>query len=263
MAKSVVLKVAQIDGPAFDLRTEENAEFIRALADSIAAVGLLQPLGVVQEGARYRLLYGNQRYKALRWMGRETAECKVLGAEEAATIGAAAAENMVRAAMTPVEEARSLRYMIDTQGMTVDAVAKAVGHTSSWVRARLEILVWPEDIVLLVGKAELPVAVARELVQIDAQEVRSHLLTVAIQSGCTAAQMRQWRHDWEVQRAANPDAPWGDVVGSAPPEVPLPQAACAWCAELHPSPQLVFLRLCSPCQTTLYEVRRQVMSQDG
>lgn len=73
-----------VDPALIDLAESNNyadndtAESILSLADEIVAVGLINPLGVVKEGNRYKLFAGERRYRAITThLGWESIPCRV------------------------------------------------------------------------------------------------------------------------------------------------------------------------------------------
>lgn len=251
------IPLEQIDEPLHQLRAEVDPGELEELARSIQAVGLLHPIGVVQENDRYRVVYGHRRFLAYRFLGRPGIEVRVLSAAEVADLGPAAAENIQRRDLSPVEEARALRHMVEAQGRSVAQAARAVGRSEQWVRGRLEILLWPDGVVRCVEEGSLPVSVARELVLVEDETVRAHYLRCALESGCTAFQMREWRHQYDLSRLANPEAPWLPRDGEEPLVPRMPQVTCVCCDRLLPVTAAQLVRTCEPCLAIILDEKRR------
>jgi ParB/RepB/Spo0J family partition protein len=226
------------------------------LAESIRTVGLLQAIGVVRVGDRYRIVFGHRRYLACRYLARVEIDAQVLEQSEALEFEASAAENVVRRDLNPVEEARAIRHMVDARGKSVREVAAALGRSESWVRMRLEVLLWPDELVALVAQGELSVSVAREVVLVEDDRVRAHYLRCALESGCTASQMRQWRSEWELSRSLGVGFDEAAASGEAPPLPIVPQVVCQMCLGAHPVTAVQFLKFCPSCVIALDQARR-------
>jgi len=101
------LPVAAITIPAHRLR-QLQSEIVADLAASITAQGLLQPIvvSVVERRERYRLIAGRHRLEAIRQLGRDAIDARIVS-----DIDAAAAElmeideNLIRAELSPAERA--------------------------------------------------------------------------------------------------------------------------------------------------------------
>jgi ParB family chromosome partitioning protein len=252
-----VILLELVDEPeATPREVYEDARLIE-LAESIRSLGLLQPPGVVAVGDRFRRVFGKRRLLACRWLGLARVDVMVLSVVEAQEFEAAVAENTARVDLSPLEEARAVRHMLDVRGKSVREVAAAMGHSESWVRQRRELLLWPSEVLEHVGKGELSVSVARELVLVEDERARSHYLGCAVSSGCTAAQMRQWRLDWEVQRTSHGMDGEPPPVGAAPAAWSAPTWPCVMCEESLPVTSLTMLRVCVPCVAELDHAKRE------
>lgn len=256
MASLRTLPLDQIDPPTRVLRSEIDQDQIAALAASIQAVGLLQPVGVVVDGPRYRLVFGHRRFLAHAYLGRPTIDALVATADEVATIEAAAAENVVRRDLSPVEEAQAIRHMMDSQGSSVRQIAAALGRSESWVRGRRELLMWPPEILDLVARGDLVPAVAHELVLVEDDTMRAIYTRAAVENGVTAHQARLWRQEWEAQRAYQGGTP--EMGGGLPPQpsTEAPKIGCGVCDTLYPITAFVFVRTCPACVQALTDERR-------
>jgi ParB/RepB/Spo0J family partition protein len=239
------------------LRASIEDAGIHELAASIGAVGLLQPIGVVERDGRYAILFGHRRFLACRWLGHVGIDATVLTVEEASELEASAAENVVRRDLSPVEEARAIKHMVEAKGRTIAQVGAALGRSAAWVRSRLDMLLWPADVLDAVARGDLKPAVAGELVLVEEELVRAHYLRAAVDSGCTAAQARMWRQDWEVTRTMVP-APEVGTEGARDfgPAV-LPSALCYMCRAEHVLTNLQYLRVCVSCETALRRAQRE------
>jgi ParB family chromosome partitioning protein len=240
-----------IDPPENAWRKDISPEAVQLLAESIRSVGLLQPIGVVECDGRYRVVYGHRRLLACQWCRLDPVPC-FLGESGAEAEGLrTGAENLARHDLTCVEEAQALRGLIDGRGLTVDAAARALGRSSTWVRLRLELLRWPESFVSSLGSGLLSVSVARELVGIEDVGVREHYRKCAEESGCTAWQARQWRKDWEVSALPRRE---GEELPPMPPMIgkpPVPMMPCGLCDKPHEVTGLGFVRICRECAIVL------------
>lgn len=94
--------------PRADARELASAN-VEALAASIAAIGLIQPLVVVPKDDGWEVQAGSHRLAAHKLLGKPTVPCVVMGAStperaEMTMID----ENVIRKGLTPVERARHL-----------------------------------------------------------------------------------------------------------------------------------------------------------
>ena len=128
---------------------------VEALAASIALRGLIVPLVVRPDGERFTLVAGHHRYAACRSLG--LSEVEVTLREQDGSSADSAAENVVRKQLSPLEEARAVKNMLE-EGYTLDGAATVLGWSRSLVSARAKILELPEEAQRLLGTGELPVS---------------------------------------------------------------------------------------------------------
>ena len=72
-----MIAVTEIDRNPDQPRRDFDETALQALADSIRAAGVLQPLLVVEENGRYRIVAGERRFRAARIAGLDTVPCIV------------------------------------------------------------------------------------------------------------------------------------------------------------------------------------------
>ena len=146
-----------------NVRQEILAEEVDALAQSIALLGQLTPVSVRpdNENGGYVLIAGHKRYAALAQLGHTEirAEVRPDGESEAAE---RAAENVVRSALNPYEEAIAVKAMLD-RGLTEDGAAQALGWPKQRVTARVKLLELPEHAQQLTGQGVIPLSAVEQL----------------------------------------------------------------------------------------------------
>jgi ParB family chromosome partitioning protein len=123
-------------------RTVIDPEKIAQLADSIRTHGLIQPLIVTNapETGRYLLIAGERRWRAAQVAGMSTAPVVIKDAAPRAMLELALVENVVRADLSPLEEAVAYRQLIDEFGLTQATVAERVGRSRVAVTNTLRLL---------------------------------------------------------------------------------------------------------------------------
>lgn len=159
---------------------------VSELADSIRAVGLLQPL-VVRLGADDvpELVAGHRRLEALRLLGETEAPIawthpSAGTAEEvaAAKVAAQLVENLQREDLTVTEEAAALADLVALLG-SQKAAADAVGRSKAHVSKRLRIAGLAPDVAALVDAGTFTADDAYELAKLDTERQTSVAVGVA------------------------------------------------------------------------------------
>ena len=237
--------------PEHQLRERIEPQALGELADSMAAEGLHQAIGVrgPDPQRRYHLVWGHRRYLAARLLAWRFIAARVFPLEYDPLL-AAVSENLQRTDLTPLEEARACPRFVE-RGQPVPAIARLFRRTDVWVRERLALLDLPEDLQAVVAERTLPLAVVRVLGDIDHAEYRVELIREALRVGATAATAELWRahyltdrerilHNREtVQEISSRREAWKIMV------------PCELCAEDHEYPDTVSLRICGPCRDAI------------
>src|SRR5206468_3486943 len=135
-----------------------------ALADSIRARGVLQPVVVRPlAGGRYELVAGERRFRAAGIAELEDIPAIVRETDDAERLELALIENMARADLNPVEEARACATLVDDLGMSKEEVARRVGRSRVAVANLIRMLELPDEVLTMVERRELTGGHARAL----------------------------------------------------------------------------------------------------
>ena len=121
-----------------------DQEELNALAQSIQAVGLLQPLTVRKVGGVWELVAGERRLRAAKLAGLEQVPCLPIQADGQASSLLALVENVQRKDLDFWDEALALRRIMDTFGLSQEETARRVGRSQSAVANKLRLLRLPD-----------------------------------------------------------------------------------------------------------------------
>jgi len=149
----------QIDVTLIDVdaqvRTVFNDETIAQLAADIRDNGVLQPLVVRPNGARYTLLIGERRLRAIRYLGGDTAPAIVANVADELANHVQLMENIQREDLNTKDLAGAIKCLWDKHG-SVAAVAAACHKSPSWVSKRLALALatGPSTTALLDGNVK-------------------------------------------------------------------------------------------------------------
>lgn len=124
----------------FQPREHFDEESLNDLADSIKAVGLLQPVLVRRTPTGYELIAGERRWRASRRAGLETIPAVVRDVGDDKALEHALVENLHRQDLNPLEEAAAYQQLIEDFGFTHDEVAERVGKSRSAVTNTLRLM---------------------------------------------------------------------------------------------------------------------------
>ncbi len=165
-------------------RKRFDGEATSALADSIRAQGLVQPVVVrPREAGGFELIAGERRWRAAREAGVPTVPALVRAADDRDSLVLSLVENVAREQLTAVEEARAYALLMDEFGLSLGDLADRVGKAKPTVSNRLRLLELPDDVLALVERGELSEGHARAVLAVPDNEGRRRLARQIVRRG--------------------------------------------------------------------------------
>jgi len=138
--------VDKVDASELQVRVHFDDSEVQALAHSIKEHGVLQPILVVQDGDRYKVIAGERRLRASKLAGVERIPARVLSTNDKATHEIALRENLDRVDLHPIEEGEGYLSLLEAQLYTShDSIAKAFGKPKSRITECIGFTRLPEE----------------------------------------------------------------------------------------------------------------------
>ena len=171
-------------------RTDFDEQSIVALADSIRARGILQPVLVRPvPGGTYELIAGERRWRAASLAGLESVPALVRRHDDAASLEVALIENMAREDLNPVEEARACAALTEELGLTREEVGQRVGRSRVAVSNLVRLLDLPDEALELIAAGELSEGHGRALLMASGHDDRRRLARDAVAAGWSVREL--------------------------------------------------------------------------
>lgn len=186
--------------PPHQLRDHIDPEHLGELADSMAAEGLHQPIGVRQlpNSDRFEIVWGHRRFLASKLLLWVTIPARVFPSTFDPLL-AAISENLQRVDLNPIEEARAVDKLLQ-QGRAISEVARLFRRSQQWVTTRIEILNYHPDLQDAIQKDGLKLRVAQALQDVDHDAYRAELIREALRTGATGPTAEVWRQHYLSDR---------------------------------------------------------------
>lgn len=165
-------------------RTRFDPEALAALAASIEASGVVQPLLVrpLADGS-YELIAGERRWRAAQQAGLDRVPAIVRDTERAERLEVALIENMVREDLNPVEEAKACAALVEDLGLSKEELARRIGRSRPAVSNLIRLLDLPDEALDLLQAGELSEGHGRALLAAQGNDVRRRLARDAARAG--------------------------------------------------------------------------------
>ena len=210
------ISVDHIDRNPFQTRTAFDPAKLTELAASIAATGVVQPITVrLQPDGRFQLISGERRLLASREAGKASIPAIVRTVSDEQAMEMTIVENLQRADLNPMEQARAFHRLSSDFNMTQEQMATRTGKERATVANFLRLLRLPESIQHKVELGELSFGHARTLLGLSTPE---QMIAAAQKVSALSMSVRQT--ETYVQGLMNPEARAAKAGKPLPPQDP-------------------------------------------
>ncbi len=150
-------------------RRHFNDAHLAELSESIAQRGVLQPilLRPAPHGSGYQIVAGERRWRAAQAAGLHEIPAIIRSFSDAETLEIALIENIQRADLNAIEEARALQALIDNFGHKQDDLAKIIGKSRSHVANLLRLLALDPVVQTALIDGRITMGHGRALIQVE------------------------------------------------------------------------------------------------
>ena len=164
-------------------RTHFDEASLANLADSIKTHGVVQPLLVRRRDGGFELIAGERRWRAAKLAGLTRVPVVVKDVPDDSLLEIALIENIQREDLNPIEEAQAYKKLIETVGLTQEALASRVGRDRSYITNYLRLLRLPDDLQQLVKEARLSTGHARTILALTHPDQQRRVARQIIDGG--------------------------------------------------------------------------------
>ena len=178
-----MIAITELDRNPDQPRRDFDEAGLQTLADSIREAGVLQPLLVVEQGGRYRIVAGERRFRAARIAGLDAVPCIVRNFTPEEQMEAALIENIQREDLNPIEEAAAVRQLMDACNYTQEQAAKRLGKSRPALANLLRLLNLPSSVQKDVIDGRLSAGHARVLAGVEDEKRQIALAELTVLEG--------------------------------------------------------------------------------
>ena len=190
--EAVILRISEIEPNREQPRKDFDEEALAQLSQSIMQFGVLQPIMVrpLPMGG-YQIVAGERRYRASRMAGLTEIPAVIRELSDNETMELALIENLQREDLSPIEEAKGYKTLIDTYSLSQEQVAQTVGKSRPAIANTMRLLLLPDDVIALVEKGDLSQGHARALLALDNKALMSAVAEEAVKKGLSVRQVEK------------------------------------------------------------------------
>lgn len=172
-------------------RTVFDEEALTELVNSIASIGLLQPVVVRPAGTGYELVAGERRLRASGLAGLTVIPAIIRQTDDDALLRDALLENLHRANLNPLEEAAAYQQLLEDFGCTQEELAARIGRSRPQVTNTLRLLKLPPEVQLRVAAGVISAGHARALLSLQDPEAMKALAARIVAEGLSVRSVEE------------------------------------------------------------------------
>lgn len=159
-----LIPIKQIETNPFQPRTTFNEEALEELTNSIATLGIIQPITVRKLGYdQYQIISGERRFRASQRAGLTELPAYIRVANDQSMLEMAIVENVQRDDLDAMEVALSYQRLIDECRLTQEKLAERIGKGRATVANYLRLLKLPEEVQAAIITRRISMGHARAL----------------------------------------------------------------------------------------------------
>ena len=157
-------------------RKSFDDDSLKELANSIKADGVIQPIVVRKVDDRYEIIAGERRFRASKLAGLEKVPVVVKNVTDRKARELALVENIQREDLNPIEEAISLKTLMEEYKLTQQELSDIIGKSRSYIANNVRLLNLSDHIKEYLIRGELSPSQGRTLLSLETDEERNKYL---------------------------------------------------------------------------------------
>jgi len=164
------LPIESLHANSFQPRTVFDEQALKELADSISEHGIMQPILVrpsPEDSDSYEIIAGERRWRAAQKARLHQVPVVIRSLSDLEALALALIENIQREDLSPIDEAKGFRRLMDEFGHRQEDIAKTVGKSRPHVANLLRLLTLPTAVQDMLNEGHLSVGHARALITTD------------------------------------------------------------------------------------------------
>lgn len=170
------IALEQIEANPNQPRREFDEDSLRELAESIKAIGIIQPITLRQISEnRFQIIAGERRWRASQMAGLLAIPAYIRTISDESVMEMALVENIQRQDLNAIEIALAYEHLLEKTGMTQERVAERVGKSRAAITNYLRLLKLPAQVQMALQKKEIDMGHCRAILALDSPSLQIKL----------------------------------------------------------------------------------------
>lgn len=170
--RELMVKVSMIEPNKEQPRKDFNEEQLQELSESIKRYGVLQPLLVQKKGGLYEIIAGERRWRAAKLAGVKEVPVVLREYSKQESMEIALIENVQRADLNPIEEAKAYQQLIKEFDLTQEEIAARVAKSRTAITNTMRLLKLDEQIQEMLIRGMISNGHGRALLGLESTEMQ-------------------------------------------------------------------------------------------
>lgn len=188
---TVEIEISLIDNNKEQPRKNFDPTALKELAESIKHYGVIQPILVTPNGARYTIVAGERRFRASKLAGLKKIPAAVREYTKQQVQEISLLENIQREDLNPIETARAMQELLENYNWTQDVLADRLGKSRPVIANYVRLLSLCPEVIEMIESGKLSAGHARCLVVVTDPAVQLKLAKEAVSKRITVRDMEK------------------------------------------------------------------------
>lgn len=190
-------------------RREFDTVALQELADSIAEIGIIQPITLRKiSDNEYQIIAGERRFRASQLAKLNTIPAYIRTADDENVMEMALIENIQREDLNAVEIALAYQHLLEEYNLTQERLSERVGKKRTTIANYLRLLKLPAPIQMALQKKQIDMGHARTLLTLDDPKLQVKLFDEIVEHGYSVRKVeelvKQYAEGGKPQEQATP-----------------------------------------------------------
>ncbi|MBU3837673.1 MAG: ParB/RepB/Spo0J family partition protein [Candidatus Phocaeicola faecigallinarum] len=206
------IELSKISANPNQPRREFDPIALQELADSIAEVGIIQPITLRKiNDDSYQIIAGERRYRASALAGLKTIPAYIKTADDENVMEMALIENIQREDLNSLEIALAYQHLIEQYELTQERLSERVGKNRTTIANYLRLLKLPATIQMALKNKEIDMGHARALLSVDNPHTQLKIFNEIIANGYSVRKVEEMVKALNSEKQEKPVAAKGKL----------------------------------------------------
>jgi len=172
-------------------RTHFDEKALQELAESIKVLGIIQPITVRKDGAKFEIISGERRYRASKIAGLKEIPAYVRLVNDQELLEMALVENIQREDLDAIEVALTYQRLLEEIGLTQEALSQRVGKERSTITNSIRLLKLNPDVQQAIRNGDISAGHGRAILSLENPEDQQALFKQIVNNRLSVRQAEE------------------------------------------------------------------------